>query len=153
MASTINEWKEIAEHHRTQLALAEAKIKELSPQLLTDDEMNKRVINLETRTAYKRSWKKNVVDYGLVHNVQSILDECRYYLCHPEEFYDHEKAKRVIGPGGSLQSQLFTLKVIEHLHKEGSFWRDGEFDSFEDTAGGCDEITEGAAIWVIEHSE
>ena len=162
MASTINEWKAIAEYHRTQLALAEAKIKQLSPpveQLLTDHEMNKRVIALETRTAYKRSWKK-AVDDGLVCNVENILTDCHDYLCNPEvgdkgevDIVAGNKAKRVIGKLGSLQSQLFTLKVIEHLRNEGSFWQDGQFDTFEDTAGGCDEVTQDAAFWVIEHSE
>jgi hypothetical protein len=162
--STLNEWKAIAEHHRTQLALAEAKVKELSPpveQLLTDDEMNKRVIAMENRKGYKASWKKAVGD-GLVYNVENILSDCHYYLCNPEvgdkgeiDNVLGEKAVMVTGKLGSLQWQLFTLKVIQHLWNEGSFHNEDtrDFDTFEDTAGGCDEITQDAAFWVIEHSD
>ena len=162
--STVNEWKAIAEYHRTQLALAEAKVKELSPpveKLLTAAEMNKRVIALETRTAYKGNWKRAVSD-GLVDNVQNILEECHDYLRNPEggdeggiDLDMAEKARRVTGKLGSLQWQLFTLRVIEYLKTQGSFHDEdtGEFDTFEDTAGGCDEITQNAAFYVIEHSD
>ena len=162
--STVNEWKAIAEYHRTQLALAEAKVKELSPpveKLLTAAEMNKRVIALETRTAYKGNWKRAVSD-GLVDNVQNILEECHDYLRNPEggdeggiDLDMAEKARRVTGKLGSLQWQLFTLRVIEYLKKEGSFHDEssGSFDTFEDTAGGCDEVTQNAAFYVIEHSD
>lgn len=166
MASTspLNEWKAIADHHRTQLALAEAKVKELSApveQLLTAAEMDNRVIALETRTAYKTSWKK-AVGYGLVRNVQNILEECHDYLRNPEggdeggiDLDLAEKARRLTGKLGSLQWQLFTLRVIEHLKKQGSFHDEDtcDFDTFEDTAGGCDEITQNAASYVIEHSD
>ena len=163
-SSSLNEWKAIADHHRTQLALAEAKVKELSApveQLLTAAEMNKRVIALETRTAYKGNWKRAVSD-GLVDNVQNILEECHDYLRNPEggdeggiDLDMAEKARRVTGKLGSLQWQLFTLRVIEYLKTQGSFHDEdtGEFDTFEDTAGGCDEITQNAAFYVIEHSD
>ncbi len=162
--SSLNEWKAIAEYHRTQLALAEAKVKELSPpveQLLTEEEMDNRVIAMETRPVYKASWKEAVGD-GLVGNVQSILMECHHYLCNPETGDEGEidtdlgeKAVRVTGKRRSLQWQLFTLRVIEHLKKQGSFHNEDsrDFDTFEDTAGGCDEVTQDAAFWVIEHSD
>lgn len=166
MASTspLNEWKAIADHHRAQLALAEAKVKELSApveQLLTEEDMNNWVIALETRTAYKTSWKK-AVGYGLVRNVQKILEECHDYLRNPEggdeggiDLDLAEKARRLTGKLGSLQWQLFTLQVIEHLKKQGSFHDEDtcNFDTFEDTAGGCDEVTQDAAFYVIEHSD
>jgi hypothetical protein len=162
--SSLDEWKAIAEHHRAQLALAEAKVKELSApveKLLTAAEMDNRVIALETRTAYKTSWKKAVGD-GLVGNVNSILMDCHHYLCNPETGDDGEidtvlgeKAVMVTGKRRSLQWQLFTLRVIEHLKKQGSFHDEDtrDFDTFEDTAGGCDEVTQDAAFWVIENSE
>ena len=166
MASTspLNEWKAIADHHRTQLALAEAKVKELSApveQLLTEEDMNNWVIALETRRAYKTSWKK-AVGYGLVRNVQKILEECHDYLRNPDggdeggiDLDLAEKARRLTGKLGSLQWQLFTLQVIEHLKKQGSFHNEDtcDFDTFEDTAGGCDEVTQDAAFYVIEHSD
>ncbi len=159
--SSLDEWKAIAEHHRTQLAVAEAKVKELSENLLTEEEMNNRVIAMENRRAFKTSWK-NAVGDGLVHNVQRILEECHHYLCNPEvgdegevDTVAGEKAKRLTGEIGSLQWQLFTLRVIEHLKKQGSFHNEDtrDFDTFEDTAGGCDEVTQDAAFWVIEHSD
>lgn len=159
--SSLDEWKAIAEHHRAQLAVADAKVKELSENLLTEEEMNNRVIAMENRLAYKPSWKKAVGD-GLVGNVNKILMECHYYLCNPETGDDGEidtvlgeKAAMVTGKRCSLQWQLFTLRVIEHLKKKGSFHDEDTryFDTFEDTAGGCDEITQDAAFWVIEHSE
>jgi hypothetical protein len=42
--------------------------------------------------------------------------------------------------------------VIKDLHSRGSFYCDGQFDSFEDTAGGCDEITQEAAMNLIENA-
>lgn len=159
--SSLDEWKAIAEHHRAQLAVAEAKVKELSENLLTKEEMNNRVIAMENRLAYKTSWKR-AVSGGLVHNVNAILMDCHDYLCNPETGDDGEidtvlgeKAVMVTGKRRSLQWQLFTLRVIEHLKKQGSFY-DGDtrdFDTFEDTAGGCDEVTQNAAFWVIEHSD
>ena len=53
-----------------------------------------------------------------------------------------EKAKMKIGEIDSLEWQIFTFEVIENLYKKGSFLEeDGSFDTFECTAGGCDEVT------------
>jgi hypothetical protein len=159
--SSLDEWKAIADHHRTQLAVAEAKVKELSENLLTEEEMNNRVIAIENRLAYKASWKR-AVSNGLVRNVNKILMECHHYLCNPETGDDGEidnvlgeKAVMVTGKRRSLQWQLFTLRVIEHLKKQGSFHDEytRDFDTFEDTSGGCDEVTQNAAFYVIEHSD
>jgi hypothetical protein len=52
------------------------------------------------------------------------------------------KVMEVIGEKDSLKRQEFELRVIESLWKNGSFLdEDGRFNTFEDTAGGCDEIT------------
>jgi len=159
--SSLDEWKAIADYHRTQLAVAEAKVKELSENLLTEEEMNNRVIAIENRLAYKASWKR-AVNNGLVHNVNKILMDCHHYLCNPETGDDGEidtvlgeKAVMVTGKRRSLQWQLFTLRVIEHLKKQGSFHNEytRDFDTFEDTAAGCDETTQDAAFWVIDNSE
>jgi hypothetical protein len=145
--SAINEMKEIAAYHKEQLAIAEKKIKELLPDL------KPLVIAFETRNAYKRGWKK-VVDEGLINNVSSILEECYEYFISPVEMEDKfiGKAKNMMGKIGSLKWQNFTLEVIKYLYKSGSFYNDGEFDNFEDTAGGCDEITQDAAMDLIENS-
>ena len=145
--SAINEMKEIAAYHKEQLAIAEKKIKELQP------DVNSLVIAIETRNAYKRGWKK-VVDEGLFDNVSNILEECYAYFISSGEMEDEfiAKAKNMMGKIGSLKWQNFTLEVIKYLHKRGSFYCDGEFDNFEDTAGGCDEITQDAVMDLIEES-
>ena len=145
--SAINEMKEIAAYHKEQMAIAEKKITELQPDLKS------LVIAFETRNAYKRGWKK-VVDEGLINNVSNILEECYEYFISPGEMEDKfvGKAKNMMGKIGSLKWQNFTLEVIKYLYKSGSFYNDGEFDNFEDTAGGCDEITQDAAMDLIENS-
>jgi hypothetical protein len=145
--SAINEMKEIAAYHKEQLAIAEKKIKELQP------DVKSLVIAIETRNAYKRGWKK-VVDEGLFDNVSNILEECYAYFISSGEMEDEfiAKAKNMMGKIGSLKWQNFTLEVIKYLHKRGSFYSDGEFDNFEDTAGGCDEITQDAVMDLIEES-
>ena len=160
-SSPLNEWQAIADYHRTQLGVAENKVNEMTAPavpadvLLTEAEMIKRVLAMETRKGYKTLWKKAVVDYTLLRNVQHILDECYSYLRDPEVGDAlSKKARRLTGKRNSSQWQLFTLRVIEHLKNEGSFDdADGGFDSFEDTAGGCDETTQDAAFWVIDNSE
>lgn len=120
---------------------------------LSDDEMRKRVIDVETRKAYTRSWKKAIKD-GLLENIQSIMNDDTYqaYLevDVEENATEEEKSaaelrskmrKAYLGPFGDLTWQLFILQIIKNLHKRGSFWmEEGGFDTFEDTAGGCDEI-------------
>jgi hypothetical protein len=161
MATPLDAWKAIAKFHEAQLDIAKSKMQELEAAaappvdpLLTHSEMKKRVLAIETRKAYKRSWKK-AVDDGLIDNVQGILYDCyKTYLDRSEmgvEFV--EAAKKRMGKKDSLQWQLFILEVIQHLWKTGSFLdEDGSFNTYEDTAGGCDEITWDAGIDIIEAS-
>lgn len=152
--NAINELKAISAYHFTQWKyhkdqsdIALKKIKELEPDL------EALVIALEKQNAYKRGWKK-VVEEGLIDNVSSILEECYAYFISSDEM-DAEfiaKAKNMMGTIGSLKWKNFTLEVIKYLHSRGSFYCDGQFDSFEDTAGGCDEVTQDAAIELIEKS-
>jgi len=133
-------------YHRDQSDIALKKIWAL------ESDLNSLVIAIETRTAYKRGWKK-VVDEGLINNVSHILEECYpYFLSGDWDAKFIAKAKNMMGKIDSLKWKNFTLEVIKHLHKQGSFYYDGEFDSFEDTAGGCDEVTQDAAIELIEKS-
>jgi hypothetical protein len=158
MASPLDAWKALVKFHEAQLAMAKSKVQELeavdSEEELTDSEMKKRVIAIETRKAYKPSWKKAVND-GLLLNVQGILHDCyKPYLIRRDmgdEFV--EAAKKKMGKKNSLQWQLFTMEVIQHLWKKGSFIREeGRFNTYEDTADGCDEITWDAGIEVIKAS-
>jgi hypothetical protein len=146
--STLNELKAIAEHHKKQLEIAEQKMEEHT------SEFKQRVIALETRTAYKSEWKKAVED-GLIHNIQRILENCYDAFLNEEEMGTKfvEKAKIKIGEIDSPEWQMFTLEVIECLLKKDSFIEeDGSFDTFEDTAGGCDEITWYIAEDVIQET-
>lgn len=153
---TLEQLKATIAGHKEQLAAAEQQLKTLFPDegriyTVTDAE----VLDLAERNnaAFKRGWKK-IVDEGLVRNVQSILEDCRDLLISDSEYEVEFKqaAKRVMGALNSKEWATFTLDVIKYLKKEGSFG-DGiedEMDNFEDTAGGCDETTESAAIAVIE---
>ena len=165
MTSPIDAWKAIAKFHEEQLLIAKNKLQEMEApvkaevkkpvkELLTEAEINKRVIALETRSGYKSSWSR-AIDRGLVGNVQDILEECYdSYLESDNMAVDFTaKAKQRMGKLGSLKWQLFTLDVIAHLKKSGSFDQDSkEFDYFDDTAGGCDEITWDAGMAVIENT-
>jgi len=157
MASTpIDEWKNIAAYHRAALEKAEAQIKQLEKPVevpLTDDEMKQRVIAMEGRTAYKYSWKRVVTNEGLIDNVSSILNDCYDFLCDKEESGVTNADE--MGIAGSLKWHLFTLKVIKYLKERGSFHNEStrDFDNFEDTAGGCDEVTQEAAIFLLNNPD
>ena len=158
--TALEEWKAIAEYHRKQLVEAEKKVQELSPVVELDpeqlslSEMKKRVIALAAAesAAYKREWKKAVNDGRLLENVQGILHEA-YPSLKSSDSNDGTpitKVMEVIGKKDSLKRQEFELRVIERLYKNGSFnEEDGGIDTFEDTAGGCDEITWNVACELV----
>lgn len=118
----------------TQLAHARAQLETHTNKL------NAQVIKMADKDtdAYKKGWKE-VIDQGLVRNVAGILEECYSNLC--------EEVPTAREQMGEVGSETFLLKVIQKLKDEGSFGNvtDG-FDDFEDTAGGCDEITWDAAL-------
>ena len=155
MTTPIDAWKAIAKFHEEQLVIAKKKVQEMESveEYLTIAEMKKRVIALETRADYKLDWEI-AVENGLLENVQEILYECydNYLEDMGAEFV--AKAKKRMGKLGSLKWQLFTLDVIAHLKNDDSFYRDDtyDFDCFDDTAGGCDEITWNAGMAVIENT-
>ena len=142
-------------YQQLQLELLERRLFELENPVetrpLSNAEMKKRVIALEKRKGHKSLWKKGV-EAGLLDNVQGIVDEC-YDMWHQE--CDHIKtAVKKLGKIGSRHWQIFTLKIIAKLHEDGSFMvEDGDIDTFEDTAGGCDEITWGVGSKLLENSE
>ena len=157
---TIDELRLTVAFHRDALAVAEKKLNDLEcpPETrpTTKEVMKARAIAIENRRAFKLHWKM-AIERGLVDNVQSILDECAEYLCDVE---DHGAdfaalAKTRLGKKDSLQRQEFTLLLIKYLHHRGSFHNEDtrDFDDFEDTAGGCDEVTQDAALYLIENSE
>ena len=161
--SALEEWKAIAEYHKKQLVAAEKKVLELSPVVepepaeLSPSEMRKRVIAMASAesAAYKRSWKKAVTDGRLLENIQAILNESYSSLKSSDSNGGTPvtKVMEVIGKKDSLKRQEFVLSVIEYLYKKDSFnEEDGDIDTFEDTAGGCDEITWNAACDIIAQS-
>ena len=158
MASTIEELRATVLDYKTKLAEAEKKLAEMElarpDRPFLDTEMEAMVIALETRKAYKWHWKKVIKD-GLHKNVESILKECYDYFICDDSGLDLAAVKAQTGELGSRQWQLFVLKVIQYLRSQGSFHNEKkwDFDTFEDTAGGCDEVTQDAAIYLIEHPE
>ena len=177
MATPIEILKTMVEQGRAQLKLQTQQLAVLEKQLfdlenpvetrpLSNAELEKRVIAIETRTTHKRSWKK-AIDNGLLENIQSIMNKDTYvsYLevDVEEKATDEEKRaakekskkrKEYLGPFGGLKWQLFLLQIIQNLHKEGSFWmEEGGFDTFEDTAGGCDEVLYMEGCEILEASE
>lgn len=157
---TIDELRLTVAFHRDALAVAEKQLYDLEspPQTrpTTKEVMRQRVIAMEGRKAYKLHWKM-AIERGLVENVQNILDECSEYLCeveeHGAEFVAAAKAR--FGKKDSLQRQEFTLLLIKYLRHQGSFHNEEtcDFDDFEDTAGGCDEVTQNAAMYLIENPD
>ena len=159
MASTIEEMRATVLDCKAKLEDAQKKLASMEltrpDRPLFEYEMEAMVLEFETRKAYKGNWKK-AVDNDLVMNVANILDECRDYLLSDDCDLDPAAVKAQIGELGSRQWQLFVVKVIHYLKQQGSFNRDDrkwKFDTFEDTAGGEDEATQDAAIYLIEHPE
>lgn len=162
MASSdaLTEQKAIAAYHRAELEKAEAHIKELETPpapvepLLTKEEMRKRVLDMHKTKKLAIAWKKVVEKGGLVENVQGILWEC-YDSLYDKGRSNVENASQKMGELGSIKWQLFVLKVINYLKEKDSFkgYREGEFNNYEDTADGCDEITWDAAIYLLENPE
>ena len=158
--SALEEWKAIAEYHRKQLVAAEKKVQELTPvvelepEQLSPSEMRKRVIALAAAESakYKRDWKKAVNDGRLLENVKSILHDS-YQSLKSSDSNDGTpitKVMEVIGKKDSLKRQEFELRVIERLYKKGCFnEEDGGIDTYEDTAGGCDEVTWNVACELV----
>jgi hypothetical protein len=156
--STIDELRLAVAFHREALAVAETQLYDLEcppeTRRIPQEVMRNRVLAMETRKAYKSPWKK-AVERGLAENVEHILNDCADYLCDNEEnpLDFSAAAKERLGRANSLQRQEFTLLVIQYLKHKGSFYTEdtSDVDDFEDTSGGCDEITQDAAMYLIEN--
>jgi hypothetical protein len=154
MDNNLNEWRALAVHHAAELAKAEAKIHEIEQQKSLN--INALVLKMAANDSkkYKAAWKK-LIECDMVRNVERILEDC-YDAFHLE--LDHGtdacKAFLALGPSGSAKWQEFCVRVIHYLKVHGSFGSLEEgLDTFEDTAGGCDEITWDAAIYLLENPE
>ena len=156
--ASIDEMRAIVLEYKEKLEEAQKNLAEMElarpDRPFLDTEMEAMVIALETRTAYKSNWKRAIKD-GLHKNVTGILNECYDFFIDAESGLDLAAVKAETGEIGSRQWQLFVLKVIHYLRSQGSFHNEKKwnFDTFENTAGGCDEITQDAAIYLIQHPE
>jgi hypothetical protein len=158
---SLEEWKTIKLYHETQLALANDKIRDIYASLpWTQEELKKKVLQIETRTLHKKRWSQ-AIDDGLLENIQSILNKDTYNAYVDVDFVDYseenkkEHQKKVLsflGVYGSIKWQQFVLQVITFLHQQDSFSSpdEDELDTFEDTAGGCDEIVWNAGVDIIQ---
>jgi hypothetical protein len=145
--------KKMVEYHRAELDKATAAIK------VYEFEFVERVVALADglSPASKREWKRVVVKEDLVENVLSILADCYTSLQDPKCVDDEdlaEIAKERMGELRSLKWKEFGFCVIQYLWEKGSFGNMEEgFDNFEDTAGGTEEITWDAALYLIENPD
>lgn len=91
-----------------------------------------------------------LVDNDMVDNIAIILDDCYDPLC--EEY--PKAAREVLGEMGSLKWKTFLLRVIKYLKDGDSFHQEGDesLSTFDDTAGGCDEIVWDAACTLLQRS-
>ena len=100
----------------------------------------------------KKAWK-SALDHDLIENVNNILEESYDSFIEELSYLGKEKVLKIIGTAGSDVWKEFLINVITILYEKGSFDLENlEFDTFEDTAGGCDEITWYAASKYIEKS-
>lgn len=148
--SAIKEWAAIVAYHREGLAKAETQLKKLQSVevLLTEAEIKARVLAIAPKDPL---WKKAVVR-GLVNNVSNILDEC-YSSLLEVDLPNRTKFLERIGTRKSLKWQLFKLDVIRRLKADGSFapyTGEAEYDIFDDTAGGCDEVVGTVAMELLK---
>jgi len=161
-STPLDQWKALASYHEIQLSIAKKNIYELEHPALTRDQMTERVLAMERGLAYRLEWKI-ALQKGLLENMQNILNEDTYRAYLDVDVGDdateekkkeaEEKSKKIqayLGPFGGLTWQLFVLQIIKNLHDSGGFWSRGTFDTFEDTAGGCDEITWNVGMKILE---
>jgi len=151
------EWKAIVDFYTERLAVAQVKLRDLKEGKLTKTQLREKVLNLAKNrsAAFKKGWKK-IIDDGMVENVCGILHECYESYLEPNNVDESCLAKEQLGSEDSLKFQEFKFKVIERLFNEGSFGSDKleeEFQDFEDTAGGCDEIAWDAGLAVLQNLE
>ena len=165
MSSALNEWRAIAEYHAAGLAQAHAKIAELSAapaaaaapqageQLLSRSAIHALVAKMASDDSKKdkADWNK-LIKRGVIENVQGILLDCYSPLRDKDSNPDGWKAARELGGRDSVKWQQFGLRVIQMLKYQGSFGIGSEdgLNDFEDTAGGCDEITWDVAVELLE---
>jgi hypothetical protein len=132
---------------RKQLAEIDAKIAELKPKpepVIPKPSLLEKVVSLSNN----KKWKKFVGnEYGVVRNIESILEECyEFYVETIENEFPDKNPWDVIGLVDSDKWVDFKFKTIKKLLDPENF--DEEYD-FEDTANGCDEVASDAGHEVL----
>lgn len=138
-SALLKEYNEV----RAQIMAAEAKSAELNKamKVITDAE-DQKIVNLAAKKSkkYRAAWAENA-GY-LKWNVSNILESCYETLQDVEQVGEvvAENAKK-LGGVDTTEWREFVFKIIQHLFKKKAFdEEDGSIDTFEDTAGGCDEV-------------
>jgi hypothetical protein len=155
MDNSLTELRTLAISQGEALAETLAKIRELTPpEEVVDVEGAVLKMAAHDTKGYKTEWKK-IIERGMVDNVERILEECHEYFCSDFECDSViNQSLLTLGPSSGAKWKKFCVRVIQYLKVNGSFGTPEEgLDDFEDTAGGCDEITQDAAIYLLEHPE
>ena len=86
--------------------------------------------------ASKKMWKQ-VIKNEEFDNIIALLNDSYDPVCDDMS----PLGVNILGKKGSFKWKAFCERVIERMVKDESrFFANGEFVSYEDTAGGCDEI-------------
>ena len=140
MNAMIEEWRNIADYHEHQLALARKKLEEIDPSF-----QKKKYVDLETEllelattkniTKKDRKLLQKHINDGLIDNINNLLLECRnvWALDYKKKIPD-------------IEWNNFVMKVLEKLF---SSLYDDHLGAFDDTAGGCDEVVWEAGCEVL----
>jgi hypothetical protein len=161
MSTTVNDLRSTIAFYREALAKAETQLRDIEEPVdtrpMSQYDFIMRIIAMEKRPAYKRSWKKVIEEEYLLENIQRILYDCYDAFCDPDSVGSTllaDAAKARFGKIGSRQWQEFNLLVIKYLRDQGSLIEeDGSFSNYEDTAGGCDEVVWMAGCFLIENPD
>lgn len=117
-----------------------------------------RVIALaDTQTdEVQAEWKRVIMEEDLVDNVVSILDLSCHNICDLKHYGKNVAALGVerLGEYQSLKWKEFAFEVIQYLWTQGAFGTyESGFNNFENAWDRCEELTEGAAVYLLEHPD
>lgn len=153
----------MAEEHKEQLALLRKqldyynkRIYELEQSIsnndncITAEHMRKRVAEFDSDP----KWKAFIADTergwnGVVEDIMGLLDESYSFLLEfIEEEYPGRQGVSIVGKKGSKEWFEFQFLAIAKILKP----KEGDYEQYDfaDTANGCDETAQEAALKVIE---
>ena len=146
--STIEECKAAIAEHNEAIKVLSKTLEDLKiaggVNELTQDEFKQRVKKLSD----DRDWKEFIDEDDFLDNITSMLKN-GYTTDSLLREDDEDSMESKVGELGSRKWQEFMIKVIGRLLEKGDLKSGGQWDSFEDTAGGCDESLFDACNEVI----